>query len=120
MTPNVLKRHNFLIEQQMTPAKRRRAIWQILPLRESGHRKITRYLAAGWEFAEGTAIQAAKSLLQLFERIEDLSPVRLKSRSLPVTKPMPAGGSRNVAVFGRHGLTILVEYSLLVRPNVGH
>jgi hypothetical protein len=23
MTPNVLKRHNFLIEQQMTPAKRR-------------------------------------------------------------------------------------------------
>lgn len=33
---------------------------------------------------------------------------------------MPTGGSGDVAVFDRHGLTSLVEYALLVRPNVGH
>ena len=33
---------------------------------------------------------------------------------------MSTGGSRNVAVFDGHGLTSLVEYSLLFRPNVGH
>src|ERR1035438_5446578 len=48
------------------------AIWQILQLRESGHQKITATWRPGGSSPEGTAIQAARSLLQLFERIEDL------------------------------------------------
>src|ERR1022692_3982627 len=43
MTPNVLKRHNFLIEQQMTPAKRRRVYG-----RSANVRKVVLWLIGGF------------------------------------------------------------------------
>ena len=68
----------------------------------------------------GRANQTFLQTLRAPDTVKAYAPAEHNSSHDHDRHPMPTGGSRNVAVFDWHPLTSLVEYSLLVRPNMRH